>query len=120
MRMSWWMDDKWMMNTDQPVSPDLVEAGRRSDVTLEALHNRIRTFINARFAAEFHADGLKDGRIGLCLAGADAQSWTVHFDNFQIFLPAGKKPSLATAKPFHRSWNFSAGMLADIQSHGVE
>jgi hypothetical protein len=130
-RMSWWMDDKWMMNTDQPAPSDLLQVGRKSRIALEALGNRFRAFVNERFVAEFHADGLKDGRIGLCLAGADTQSWTVHFDNFQIFLPPGKgQPSArdtaalsvptSAGKSFERSWDFSAGMLADIRSEGVE
>jgi len=85
--MSWWMDTKWMVNAEQPVAADLLQVGRESRLTLEASGNRFRTFINERFVAEFYADGLKDGRIGLCLSGADAQPWTVHFDNFQIFLP---------------------------------
>ena len=130
-RMSWWMEDKWMMNKDQPVPADLLEVGRKARITLEALGNRFRAFVNERFAAEFHADGLKDGRIGLCLDGADTQPWTVRFDNFQIFLPPGKGPSSAratatssipviTGKPFQRSWDFSAGMLADIRSERVE
>ena len=130
-RMSWWMDDKWMMNADQPVPSELIQVGRKSRIALEALGERFRAFVNDRFVAEFHADGLRDGRIGLCLAGADTQSWTVHFDNFQIFLPPGKGPSSArdtaalsvpasAGKPFEQSWDFSAGMLANIRSEGVE
>jgi hypothetical protein len=112
--MSWWMDDKWMMNTDQPVRPGVLQTGRRNRLTLEALGNRFRAFVDDRFAGEFQADGLKAGRIGLCLLGGNAELWTVHFDNFQIFLPPEKGQS------FQRSWDFSAGMLTDIQSDGVE
>ena len=126
--MSWWMDTKWMMNSEQPLPADLIQVGRKSRITLEASGNRFRAFVDEHFVAEFYADGLKDGRIGLCLSGANTQPWTVHFDNFQIFLPLGNAPSGAgstavsavTNKPFQRSWDFSAGMLADIRSEGVE
>src|SRR5207248_11182048 len=34
--MSWWMDTKWMMNTEEPVPADLLHAGRKSRLALEA------------------------------------------------------------------------------------
>jgi TIR domain-containing protein len=130
--ISWWMEGRWVTNLKQPVPAGLLQVGRKSRITLEALGNRFRTFVNERFAAEFSIDGLKDGRIGFCLSGADSNPWTVYFDNFQIFLPPGKEPTDATStaaspapsanrrKPFQRSWDFSAGMLHDIRSEGVE
>jgi hypothetical protein len=126
--MSWWMETKWMMNAEQPVPAELLQIGRKSRITLEASGNRLRAFVDEHFVAEFYADGLKDGRIGLCLAGANTQPWTVHFDNFEIFLPpknlsasaASTAGHAVTNKPFQRSWDFSVGMLADIRSEGVE
>ncbi|MEY2440349.1 MAG: hypothetical protein QOI34_1734 [Verrucomicrobiota bacterium] len=129
--MNCWMDDKWTMKADQPVPPGMLQVGRTSRINVEALDNRFRVFIDEHFATEFHADGLKDGRIGLCLAGVDKQAWTVHFENFQIFLTPGKAQSSAGSaatssvsgksnKAFQQSWDFSAGMLADIRSDRVE
>jgi hypothetical protein len=129
-QMSWW-DERWMMNPEQTLPAGLLRVGRKSRVTLEALGQRFRVFINGRFAAEFSMEGLNEGRIGLCLSGADSKPWTVHFDNFQIFLPPGKETTEATSlaasaptadprKPFQRSWDFSAGMLHDVRMEGVE
>jgi hypothetical protein len=126
--MSWWMDTKWMMNEEQPVPAQSLHVGRKSRLALEASGDRFRAFVNDQFAAEFHTDGLKIGRIGLVLSGASVQPWTVYFDNFEIFLPPKGVQSGPSAtvhpfvagKPFQRSWDFSAGMLADIRSEGVE
>ncbi|MFZ1221154.1 MAG: toll/interleukin-1 receptor domain-containing protein [Chthoniobacterales bacterium] len=115
-QVSWWMEGKWMMNPEQPVPAGLLKVGRKSRVTLEAIGNQFRVFINDRFATEFSMGGLTIGRLGLCLSAADATPWTVHFDNLQVYLP----PTKETAKPFQRSWDFSAGMLADIRTEGVE
>jgi TIR domain len=131
-QMNWWMDGRWMMNPEQPVPPGLLKVGRKSRITLEAVGNRFRVFINDRFGAEFSMDGLNDGRIGLCLLGVDAKPWTVHFDNFDIYLPPEKEPAnaavtttssaptTAAPRPFQRSWDFSAGMLHDVRTEGVE
>jgi hypothetical protein len=85
--MSWWMETKWKMNAEQPVPTDLLQVGRKSHIALKASGNRFRAFVDEHFVAEFSADGLKNGRIGLCLSGVSTQPWIVHFDNFQIFLP---------------------------------
>jgi len=117
-----------MMNEEQPLPADLMHAGRKSRLALEASGNRFRVFVNEHFVAEFSADGLKDGRIGLCLSGADAQPWTVHFDNFQIFLlPKNSSTgavftsgTITASKHFQQSWDFSAGILSGVRSEGVE
>ena len=129
--MSWWQG-KWMMNPTQPVPAGLLQVGRKSRITLEALGSRFRTFVNGQFAAEFSSEGLKEGRIGFCLSGVDSTPWTVHFDNLQIFLLPGKRQTNANATAaspapsankrllFQRSWDFSTGMLADVRSERVE
>jgi hypothetical protein len=115
-QMSWWTEGRWMMNPEQPVPSGLLKVGRKSRITLEAVGNRFRVFINDRFATEFSMDGLTIGRLGLCLSAADATTWTVHFDNLQVYLPPAKE----TAKAFQQSWDFSAGMLPGIRTEGVE
>ena len=85
--MSCWKDTNWTMNAEQPVTSDLLQLGRKSRLTLEASGNRFRAFLNEHFVAEFSADQLNSGRIGLCLAGANNQPWSVRFDDFQIYLP---------------------------------
>jgi hypothetical protein len=130
--LSWWMEGRWMMNPEQPVPAGLLKVGRKSRVTLEALGNQFRVFINDRFATEFSMEGLKNGRIGLCLLGVDSKPWTVHFDNLQVFTPPAKEagetaspagPSSSAGvnrKTFEQSWDFSAGMLHDVRTEGVE
>ena len=130
--MSWWMDGKWMMNPEQPVPAGLLNPGQKSWITLEAIGSQFRIFINDLFATEFSMEGLTKGRIGLCLSAANATPWTVHFDDFQVFLPAAAEPrdtaeaarpspSLATTRrPFQQSWDFSAGMLRDTRTGSVE
>ena len=130
--MNWWMEGRWITSPEQSLPPELLKVGRKNRVTLEALGNQFRVFINDRFAAEFSMDGLKNGRIGLCLSSADAKPWSVYFDNLQVFLPPGKETSDTAStikssasattmqKPFQRSWDFSAGMLRDIRTEGVE
>jgi hypothetical protein len=131
-QLSWWMDGRWMMNPEQPVPAGLLKVGRKSRIVLEAVGNQFRVFINDRFATEFSMDGLTIGRFGLCLSAADSKPWAVYFDNLQVYLPPAKEtndstsqaapsPSIpATAKPFQQSWDFSAGMLRDIRTEGVE
>jgi hypothetical protein len=130
-QFSWW-DERWMFNPEQTLPAGLLRVGRKSRVTLEAMGKQFRVFLNGRFAAEFSSEGLNEGRVGLCLLGADAKPWTVYFDNFQIFLPPGKNkndaispsnPSAsvaATRQPFQQTWDFSAGMLHDMRSEKVE
>jgi hypothetical protein len=120
--LSCWMDNKWTMNTDQALPGGLLQNGQRNRVTLEAFGNRFRVFLDGRFAGEFHADGLTHGRIGICLLGSSNQPWTVHLDNFQIFLPPGKDHTSERGRgqSFQRVWDFSAGMLADIRTSRVE
>jgi hypothetical protein len=115
-QMNWWMEGRWMMNSEQPVPAGLLKVGRKSRITLEAVGGQFRVFINDRLATEFSMDGLTIGRLGLCLFAPDATTWTVHFDNLQVYLP----PATETAKPFQQSWDFSAGMLPGIRTEGVE
>lgn len=131
-QLSWWMEGRWMMNPEQPVPAGLLKVGRKSRITLEAVGNQFRIFINDRFAAEFFMEGLKKGLIGLCLSATDAKPWAVYFDNLQVFLPPTKEvndptsaaapspSSHATAKAFQQSWDFSAGMLPGVRTEGVE
>ncbi|MEY2563492.1 MAG: hypothetical protein QOH88_1685 [Verrucomicrobiota bacterium] len=131
-QMRWWTDGRWMMNPERPVPSGLLKVGRKSRITLEAVANQFRVFINDRFATEFSMDGLTIGRLGLCLSTADSTPWAVYFDNLQVYLPPSKEsndssstaassPSIpATAKPFDQSWDFSGGMLPGIRTEGVE
>jgi hypothetical protein len=131
-QMSWWMAGRWMMNPEKPVPSGLLKVGRKSRITLEAVGNQFRVFINDRFATEFSMNGLTIGRLGVCLSTSSSKPWAVYFDNLQVYLPPSKETnnststvgpsssSPATATPFQQSWDFSAGMLRDIRTEGVE
>jgi hypothetical protein len=130
--ISLWKETRWVPGLVQSIPEGLLQTGRKNRITLEAFGAHFRIFIDGRLVSEpTFADPfiLKEGRIGLCLAGTDSKPWTVYFDNFQIFLPPGKEAAgatstnatmAATRKPFEQSWDFSGGMLRDIRTEGVE
>ena len=90
-QLQWW-DRRWKLLPSQTLPAGLVRIGQHSLVTLEAVGNRFRLFINGRFAAEFSNEGLNEGRVGFCLSAANATPWTVRYDDLKIFSLAEKKP----------------------------
>jgi len=88
--LNMWKETRWITGAAQSLPMGLVEAGRKSRITLEALGNRFRVFIEGQTVVEMNFVDpfvLKEGKIGFCLVGVDSQPWTVYFDNLEVSLP---------------------------------
>ena len=85
-----WKETQWITGPTRSLPEGLLEVGRKSRITLEARGNRFRVSIDGQLVFEpsfTESFALKEGRIGFCLSGVDAQAWTVYFDNFQVSAP---------------------------------